>query len=257
MPSRAFATGMFIAPSQASEKWIVFPLTSWPASRWFRWLTFIALLLSFCNLLLAFASRGCVPLFHPLLFVAAAVPAYVGFWWGVSGWNQGDRPVVVGNASAGLVLACSIVLWSRVGKPGGYEAQAIADSRSVIEAQQTYASVNGSFYEGRFECLSQPQLCLPEYPSSAPVFLGPDLARPGVKAGYERRFHPGPSLKEPNENALSTSSVVSFAYVAVPATKYVEGRSFCADSTGLICFAPKGKTPTVEDGLCGKCKPLP
>ncbi len=57
------------------------------------------------------------------------------------------------------------------------EAQAIGDTRSVISAEQTYASANCGYY-GHPQILVQGAIQIPAYPPTAPDFLGVDIGRP-------------------------------------------------------------------------------
>lgn len=132
------------------------------------------------------------------------------------------------------------------------EAAAIGDTRSVISAQMTYSSANGGYFD-TLECLSKPYDCIPGYPTAAPVFLDAELTSVFVKQGYERTFYPGASadLTEDQASRLSPTSLVTFAYVTVPAQPNLTGvRAFCGDATGRICEFPSGEVPPVQGGMC-------
>jgi type II secretory pathway pseudopilin PulG len=159
----------------------------------------------------------------------------------------------------GIIAAIAIpsLLRARV---SANESMAIGDTRAVISAQAAYASGNGGFYD-RLECLSSPhEGCIPGYPTGAPKFLGAEIATASVKSGYVRTFHPGPSPELSGEQAArySPTSIVSFAYVAVPETPEQSGvRAFCGEASGLICVFSDGVVPDIRDGKCPvDCEPL-
>jgi hypothetical protein len=210
------------------------------------------------NLLITSGSGGCIVFFSPTVFSAAALAATIGFLSSLVRGGTGAKVRFLLSVFSYALLGFSLWILSNVGKPSGNEPQTIGDSRTVVSAQATYASMNGGFYEGRFECLSDPKLCVPEYPTErgAPIFLGPDVTRLGTKAGYLRSFYPGPPVEEPGPDVLSASSVQTYAYLSIPASPLTGQRSFCADSTSLICYTPKGKVPLAKHGLCGECEPL-
>ncbi len=151
----------------------------------------------------------------------------------------------------GIIAAIAVpsLLRARV---SANEAVAIGDARSVISAEMSYASSNGGYYD-ILECLSNPYNCIPDYPTTAPTFLGAELTSALVKSGYRRTFYPGANadLTAEQSSVLSPTSLVTFAYVAVPENPGVTGvRAFCADSTGRICAIPDGEVPAILDGTC-------
>jgi type IV pilus assembly protein PilA len=148
-------------------------------------------------------------------------------------------PVVV--AVIGIIAAIAIpsLLRARV---SANEAQNIGDIRAVISAQMAYQASSG----GRFDplnCLENPSSCISGY--SGPVFLSPEAVQT-ERAGYRRTFEVGPGG-------------LSFTYVVVPITPNTTGiRSFCGDSSGLICFT-NGARPNTNAGQClvdSTCTPL-
>ena len=134
------------------------------------------------------------------------------------------------------------------------ESQAIGDIRTVISAEATYASTNGGFYDN-IECLASPAGCIPDYPTQAPVFLGPEFTAI-TKGGYDRYLYSGPVA--PSDGTISPSSMTSFAYVAVPSSPGTTGiRAFCGDSSGAICVTADGTMPEITNGYCPEtCPPL-
>jgi hypothetical protein len=164
------------------------------------------------------------------------------------------------------VLVAAIVvpsfLRARV-SPG--ETGVVGDARSVISAQQVYASSNCGYFD-RLECLAAPTGCIPGYPKEAPVFLLDDIASLGTRSGYVRRFEPGPRARfgAGSADRCSPSSLQSYAYVAVPAPRrgwnlWEPARpAYCADSSGVVCVMRDGSAPPTREGRCliGRCEVL-
>ena len=95
-------------------------------------------------------------------------------------------------AIIGIVAAIAIpnLLRARI---SANEAQAIGDTRTVMSASVTYAASNCGYFAPNLSCLTREgggTICIPNYPSAAPVFLGVDLARisPFDKSGYRRDY---------------------------------------------------------------------
>jgi hypothetical protein len=220
----------------------------------------LALAASLLNLAGALISSGCLPLFYPGaaavaaggLSLALALRSHSALWrCGV---------FLAALSCVTTLVAVVILVLKPMGRPDGNELQALGDSREVISAQLTWASRNGGFFEGDFECLSTPRRCLPDYPDEAPPFLGKDVTRLGVRSEYRRTFHPGPpaprDIGASDGRSISPTSVVSFAYVARPVSRRAGGRSFCVDSTQAICVNEDGSLPGVVDGRCEPCQSL-
>lgn len=135
----------------------------------------------------------------------------------------------------------------------------LGDLRTLVSMEGAYASANGGFFDN-LECLQRPSECIPGYGSERPAFLDAEMAADS-RLGYARRFHAGPKAPEEEIHArnLSPSSLVAFAFIAIPAPRARHRcESFCADSTGRICFMADGSEPPVVDGLCGAdCPSLP
>ena len=133
------------------------------------------------------------------------------------------------------------------------ESRTIADVRVLVSAQQAYASQNGGFFD-RLDCLAEPSRCLPGVPSDTPLFIDPRIAALTERHGYRRRFHPGASAPLPQRSNVSPTSMLSYAYTAVPALPGRTGlRAFCADSRGDVCVAADGREPRVVDAHCEPC----
>jgi uncharacterized membrane protein YhaH (DUF805 family) len=168
--------------------------------------------------------------------------------------------VVFGIFGVGMIAAIAIpsLLRARV---AANEAAAIGDIRAVISAQVAYREANGGWFESNPECLAAPAVgCVPGYPPNGPTFLDAVLAARRPKNGYERRFEPG-RMVSVDPAVSSQTSVGNYAYVAVPVVQGQTGvRSFCGDSTGVICFRPDGADIRALGGECpvttGGCTPI-
>jgi type IV pilus assembly protein PilA len=148
-------------------------------------------------------------------------------------------------AIIGIIAAIAIpsLLRARV---SANESATIGDIRTVISAQAAYQSSNGGFYEGKMACLVAPSNgCIPNYPANAPTFLDSQLASQTAKSGYNRSFQSGlPPMPLPPVS--SPSSQAAYAYLASPVNVGQTGvRGFGGDSSGVLCFDPKGTAPTV------------
>lgn len=126
------------------------------------------------------------------------------------------------------------------------ESAALADIRTVLSAESTFSSVSGGSY-GDLGCLATPRACLDGY--AGPAFLVAPLA--SERSGYRRVFRGGRAASRPR-------TFESFAYTATPVTVGQTGaRSFCGDSSGLICFDPSGAELLPVGGACPSgCRPL-
>jgi hypothetical protein len=179
--------------------------------------------------------------------------------------EYGGKGLAIGGlvASGMSVLALPVVAAIAIpsllrARVSANESAAIGDIRTVISAQARYASLNGGFYDS-LDCLASPAGCLPGSAGTGLKIIEPALAQASVKQGYNRTLHLGPAV-EPSQvrRPVSASSVVSFAYVAVPVRVGQTGvRSFCGDDRGLICYKLDGSEPPVVDGRCADpCTPL-
>lgn len=127
------------------------------------------------------------------------------------------------------------------------EAQAIGDSRAVIAAQQTYAASNCGFFADLTNLCRNGADCggaigIPNYPATAPEFIGADLGRtsPYVKSGYNRTLTPnGTPTSVPAH--CDPDSLLDYCYHSEPADVGRTGvRSFSATSAGAIYNNPAG-----------------
>jgi uncharacterized membrane protein YhaH (DUF805 family)/type II secretory pathway pseudopilin PulG len=169
-----------------------------------------------------------------------------------------STPVLAIVAGVFLFGVCGVGMISAIAIPSllrarvsANESAAIGDIRTVISAQAAYQAANGGLYEGNLECLAAPYAgCVPGYPAHGPTFLDPVLVARQPKSGYERRFEPG-RMVEVDPAVSSPTSVAEYAYVATPVKAGQTGvRSFCGDSTGLVCFRADGADIHVLGGVC-------
>jgi prepilin-type N-terminal cleavage/methylation domain-containing protein len=143
-------------------------------------------------------------------------------------------------AIIGIIAAIAIpsLLRARV---SANESQAIGDSRTVVSGMATYASANCGFYASKLSCTTWENgdiaACIPNYPSTAPQFLGGDLAGQTdiySKGGYSREYVSGTAGTNIPTRCEGTG-VVAYCYHAVPITYNMTGiRSFCASTGGTI-----------------------
>jgi type IV pilus assembly protein PilA len=143
----------------------------------------------------------------------------------------------------GIIAAIAIpsLLRARV---AANEASAIGNVRTVISAQAAYQSANQGFYEGRWECLSSAQTCIPGY--TGPTFLdGTFFGAP--RAGYVHELHGGGPAA--GAKGTSPSSTDAFAVIAYPVTPGKTGvRAFCGDSSGRVCAIVNGQKDELVTG---------
>ena len=148
-------------------------------------------------------------------------------------------------AIIGIIAAIAIpsLLRARV---SANEAQAIGDTRSVISAEQTYASSNGGYFSPVENLCRAGGGCagilIPGYPAAAPDFLGGDIGRvsPYIKSGYTRNWTAagGPAPTGPN---IAPGSQLDYCYDAQPANLGLTGaRAFSGTGTGAIYLDPTG-----------------
>ena len=151
------------------------------------------------------------------------------------------------------------------------EAQAIGDTRTIISANQTYASANCGLYARTLECMardSEGGICIPGFPEDAPEFVGSDLARavPYVKSGYERNYTTADAADEVPAGC-DPGSPKFFCYASRPVTLGLTGdRSFLGAATGELYFdydggdtncVPVARTESFAEGAPASIGPPP
>ena len=145
-------------------------------------------------------------------------------------------------AIIGIIAAIAIpsLLRARV---SANEAQAIGDTRTVISAEQTFASANCGYYAD-VQYLVKGMIMIPGYPSQAPEFLGQDIGRPSgyVKSGYTRNFIMGAVASKVDSNKCDkTNALISYCYASTPAQKGLSGvRAFSGSAAGGIFLDTTG-----------------
>lgn len=144
-------------------------------------------------------------------------------------------------AIIGIIAAIAIpsLLRARV---SANEAQAIGDTRSVISAEQTYASANCGFFSD-LDNLSRPGIGIPNYPAQAPEFLGLDIGRTGTytKSGYNRLWTDGGVAPASIPAICDPASTLSYCYDSWPAQLGLSGvRAFQGLASGSIYVNPAG-----------------
>ena len=140
-------------------------------------------------------------------------------------------------AIIGIIAAIAIpsLLRARV---SANEAQAIGDTRTVISAEQTYASANCGFFDDITFLSAAGPIGIPGYPAAAPEFLGTDIARatPYTKSGYLRGWSDG-GVGQPvglDVARCSGTSVTNYCYESNPASALTGVRTFNGAATGAI-----------------------
>ena len=131
-------------------------------------------------------------------------------------------------AIIGIIAAIAIpsLLRARV---SANEAQAIGDTRSVISAEQTYASSNGGFFSDLINLCRNGGDCagigIPNYPGAAPEFVGGDLGRNSIytKSGYNREFEATGTAPTIDSTRHDPASVSDYCYHAFPAQLGLSG----------------------------------
>lgn len=163
-------------------------------------------------------------------------------------------PMMIGIVAA---IAIPSLLRARV---AANEASAIGNVRTVISAQAAYQTVNQGFYDGRRECLSGPQTCIPNY--TGPTFIDAALFA-GSRSGYVHELQGGAPVAA--AKGISPSSTDAFAVIAYPVAVGKTGvRAFCGDATGRVCAVASGAreeliagSPGQSDIRCADlCRPL-
>jgi prepilin-type N-terminal cleavage/methylation domain-containing protein len=166
-------------------------------------------------------------------------------------------------AIIGIIAAIAIpsLLRARV---SANEAQTIGDTRSVISGQQTYAAANCGYFGATLACLTREAggaICIPNYPTAAPQFLGGDIARtavPYTKSGYTRNYT-GFNVPAAIPPQCAAGSFSSYCYDSVPVNVGLTGvRSFVGTGAGAIYVDGAGASCACAGGGLppANCLPL-
>jgi hypothetical protein len=201
--------------------------------------------------------RGALPLLASVpcqvVMVAAAVSA---------GRGAGTRParfsplfwgLAVTAASPTAILAGVLLVVPGAHHDSG-DRNTVAALRSFVSAQYGYEATAGAGAFGEPRCLARPADCSADWPEGRAGFLGPgDLA--GTRFGYQWTFHPIP--RNPSDTA-QPQPLAGFALLAVRHAPAESGaRSFCTDSSGILCILRATGPVELSAGLCpADCQPL-
>lgn len=138
-------------------------------------------------------------------------------------------------------------------------AAAIGDVRTVISAEAAYQSANQGYYD-TLQCLAGPSACIPGYARSAPTFIEADFVSPGVRNGYRRRFDAGAPAPARNvgPGKASRSSLMSYAYWAIPDPAAPGLHAICGDGGGIVCEMAGATAPPTRGECPVKrgCRPV-
>jgi len=147
-------------------------------------------------------------------------------------------------AIIGIIAAIAIpsLLRARV---SANEAQVIGDTRSVISAEAVYASANGGLY-APLENLVQPNVGIPNYPTTAPTFLGLDIGLPTgyTKSGYFREWADASATAPVVTAFQDPASVFEFCYYSTRSSVLTGVRAFSGVGAGAIYTDMTGSTIT-------------
>lgn len=153
-------------------------------------------------------------------------------------------------AIIGIIAAIAIPALLRA-RVSAHESAALGDMRTLISAEAAYHGANGGFY-GPPSCLATPSnpVCIPSYPTNAPIFIDQNLASLLPKQGYSRSFQPGGAT-----GILSDLSC--YSYHATPTVPGQTGvRGFGGDCSGMLCFTANGAAVPSTNGKLDPCDAL-
>jgi prepilin-type N-terminal cleavage/methylation domain-containing protein len=166
----------------------------------------------------------------------------------VAGFTLIELLIVV--AIIGIIAAIAIPALLRA-RVSANESAALGDIRTVISAEAAYHGANGGFY-GPPGCLAGPTdpVCIPSYPSSAPIFLDSQLAALIAKQGYNRAFQGGGATGV-------RSDIACYVYHATPVVLGQTGvRGFAGDCSGMLCETVDGTAVPATNGKLDPCRVL-
>ena len=156
-------------------------------------------------------------------------------------------------AIIGIIAAIAIpsLLRARI---SANESGAIGNVRTVISAEAAYQSANAGYYDVP-ACLLAPaqSQCLGSNAPPGGYITPGGIAFDAPKMGYVMRFYPGETVAAPG---ASPSSLTSFAVVAEPATPQTGVRTFCGDSTGVVCIMSPSEHEAPGGSCPQSCPPL-
>lgn len=184
-------------------------------------------------------------------------------WQQVAALGEGSSPLVTALlAVVAIVVALGVVgVMAAIAVPGllrarisANEASAIGTLRAAVSGEAAYQAQYGVY--DRPECLVMVAAC--GMPAGGAPYLDSSFSSRFEKSGYLIEFDAGAavSAEDARSRGLSTTSVTEYAFIATPVTPGSTGiRSFCADSTGQMCFTSTALA--VGGGRCpADCEPL-
>jgi type IV pilus assembly protein PilA len=152
-------------------------------------------------------------------------------------------------AIIGIIAAIAIPALLRA-RVSANESASLGDIRTLISAEAAYHGANGGFY-GPPSCLGTPgnPLCIPSYPTNAPIFIDQTLASMIPKSGYNRSFQGAPTGLR--------SDMSCYSYHATPTVLGQTGvRAFAGDCSGILCFTSNGAAIPSTNGKLDPCDGL-
>ena len=141
-----------------------------------------------------------------------------------------------------LVLAAIVIPSLFKARVSSGAPRSIGDIRTVMSAQQTFASANCGYFAGDLRCLNREddgEICIPDYPSQAPDFLGGDLGRatPYTLGGSVRNFE-GVGIPTEIESHCAPQSVLDYCYTTTPVLRFLKMNVF--GPVLIINLGPQG-----------------
>lgn len=131
-----------------------------------------------------------------------------------------------------------------------------AEVRTFVAAQQTYANVNGGFFDS-MACLRNVAACIPGAPAQASDVVLDERFLQDVRSDHMFVLRLGPRPAEPPAG-VSPTSVSAFTYVALPMPAVAGASSVCGDHTGRVCrFDVTTVGPLTGDACPTACTPVP
>jgi type IV pilus assembly protein PilA len=138
-----------------------------------------------------------------------------------------------------LIIAAIAIPSLLRARMAAHESGMVADARTVLVAEETYAAVAGAAAD--MPCLANPSVCYTGSGTEPMIDASLGSANMGVvKNGYRRTFT-GDGLVLPAGTARTVNHHANYTYEGVPVAVGATGqRAFCIDRTGVICTDPTG-----------------
>ncbi len=137
-------------------------------------------------------------------------------------------------AAVGLSYACA-GRHVTAPTPPRDDAAIIGDLRALAQSEAVYQAANFGFYDVP-ACVATPARCIPWYQRTEASVPPPSAELVARRHGYLWRFSPGRApLRESLPEDASRSSLLEWAYTAVPTSKESDAPAYCVDHTRRIC----------------------